>query len=48
MPLHYASLVNAVDCARLLCRNGALINAKDCSDNTPLHLAVYKNHLEMV
>ncbi len=46
--IHYAAQANAIECAKLLFREMADVDARDASGQSPLHLATVANHLPMV
>ena len=45
--MHYAALYNNVKVAKILIKNGAIVNARQESSYTPLHYAALKGHTEM-
>ncbi len=45
-PLHWASIENRIELAKLLIERGADVNAKRNDEETPLHTASWKNRIE--
>ncbi len=45
--LHFAVKYNHLECAQILVKSGAHINARDFLGNTPLHLAAQEGNLGM-